>query len=636
MSIVIAMGILVTLATGIPVLIQLLREHPKGLLVLFFAEMWERFSYYGMRSILIFYLTQHFLFDPKTASAHYGSYTSLVYLLPLIGGVLADRYLGTRKAVIFGALLLIAGHLTMVVEGAPATQTLTYAGRTYDFVSEGRGESRASRLIVENKPYEIAATKAGDFAIAGLPSNAALPAVLAKSQYQLGVTGRDPVYLNVFWLALALIIIGVGFLKPNISTIVGQLYPAGDPRRDPGFTLYYYGINLGSFWASILCGLLGVTVGWWAGFGLAGLGMAAGFVVFMLGKPLLRGKGEPPNPALLRQPVLGPLNREGLIYILSLVGVAVVCVLVRYTGLVDWTLIAGMVASLGYILWFMFAKCEKVERERLALAVLLIFGAVVFWTLFEQAGSSLNLFAATNVNLDLVSQPVRLFNGAITLGAPEQLAAAGVDKASTFWVNTSFNAAQTQALGSGWLLIFAPVFAFLWTWLGQRGKDLNPIVKFGLALLQVGAGFLLLQLGAPLADGAFRVPLIFLLLMYMLHTTGELCLSPVGLSQMTKLSPAALVSFIMAVWFMAVSIATKIGGFIAGLMATETVGGQVLDPGAALAKSLAVFNWIGGIAMVIGLVFLALSPILKRWSHGSDETHPGTPIATEIGDAPRT
>jgi POT family proton-dependent oligopeptide transporter len=628
MSIVIAMGILVTMATGIPVLIQLLREHPKGLLVLFFAEMWERFSYYGMRSILIFYLTQHFLFDPKTASAHYGSYTSLVYLLPLIGGVLADRYLGTRKAVIFGAVLLIAGHLTMVVEGKPATQTLTYAGQTYDFVSEGRGEGRVSRLIVENKSYAVAATKAGDFAVEGLPAGAAIPAIMPKSQYQLGVTGRDPVYLNVFWLALALIIIGVGFLKPNISTIVGQLYPAGDPRRDPGFTLYYYGINLGSFWASILCGLLGVTVGWWAGFGLAGLGMAAGFVVFVLGKPLLQGKGEPPNPTLLRQPLLGPLNREGLIYILSLVGVAVVCVLVRYTGLVDWTLIAGMVASLGYILWFMFAKCGKIERERLALAVLLIFGAVVFWTLFEQAGSSLNLFAATNVNLDLVSAPVRLFNGAVTLGAPEQLAAAGIDKASSFWVNTSFNAAQTQALGSGWLLIFAPVFAFLWTWLGQRGKDLNPIVKFGLALLQVGAGFLLLQLGAPLADGAFRVPLVFLLAMYMLHTTGELCLSPVGLSQMTKLSPAALVSFIMAVWFMAVSIATKIGGFIAGLMATETVGGQVLDPGAALAKSLAVFNVIGVVAMIIGVGFLALSPILKRWSHGSDDADRSAPVDT--------
>jgi POT family proton-dependent oligopeptide transporter len=633
MNIVIVMGVLVTILTGVPVLIQLLRDHPRGLLILFFAEMWERFSYYGMRSILIFYLTQHFLFDPKTASAHYGSYTSLVYLLPLIGGFLADRYLGARKAVIFGAVLLIAGHLTMAIEGAPATQTLTYGGHTYEFVSEGRGEGRASRLVVENKPYAVAASKTGDFAVQGLPAGAPIPSVLPKGQYQLGVTGRDPVYLNVFWFALALIIVGVGFLKPNISTIVGQLYPTGDRRRDPGFTLYYYGINLGSFWASILCGFLGVTVGWWAGFGLAGLGMIAGFVVFVLGRPLLRGKGEPPVPRQLDKPLLGPLNREGLIYGLSLAGVAAVCLLVRYTVMVNWTLIAGMLASLGYILWFMIARCDKVERERLGLAVFLIFGAVVFWTLFDQAGSSLNLFAATNVDLDLVARPVRLLNGAVTLAAPEQLAAAGIDRASTFWINTSFNAAQTQALGSGWLLIFAPVFAFLWTWLGQRGKDPNPVVKFGLALLQVGAGFLLLQLGAPLADGAFRTPLIFLLLMYMLHTTGELCLSPVGLSQMTKLSPAAMVSFVMAVWFMAVSIAGKVGGFIAGLTATETVGGQVLDPAAALAKSLTVFNWIGGIAMAIGLAFLALAPILKGWSHGSDETDHHAPVdtATDAG-----
>ncbi|SFK34420.1 peptide MFS transporter [Caulobacter sp. UNC279MFTsu5.1] len=628
MNIVIVMGALVTLLTGVPVLIQLLRDHPRGLLILFFAEMWERFSYYGMRSILIFYLTQHFLFDPKTASAHYGSYTSLVYLLPLIGGFLADRYLGARKAVIFGAVLLIAGHLTMAIEGAPATQTLTYAGHTYAFVSEGRGEGRVSRLVVGGKPYAVAASKTGDFAVQGLPAGAPIPAVLPEGQYQLGVTGRDPAYLNVFWFALALIIVGVGFLKPNISTIVGQLYPPGDRHRDPGFTLYYYGINLGSFWASILCGFLGVTVGWWAGFGLAGLGMVAGFVVFVLGRPLLRGKGEPPAAKLLAQPLLGPLNREGLIYGLSLAGVAAVCLLVRYTVMVNWTLIAGMLASLGYILWFMIAKCDKVERERLGLAVFLIFGAVIFWTLFDQAGSSLNLFAATNVDLDLVAEPVRLLGGAVTLAAPGQLAAAGIDRASTFWINTSFNAAQTQALGSGWLLIFAPVFAFLWTWLGQRGKDPNPVVKFGLALLQVGGGFLLLQLGAHLVDGAFRMPLIFLLLMYMLHTTGELCLSPVGLSQMTKLSPAAMVSFVMAVWFMAVSIAGKVGGFIAGLTATETVGGQVLDPSAALARSLVVFNWIGGIAMVMGLGFLALAPILKKWSHGSDETDHHAPVDT--------
>lgn len=620
MNIVIALGILVTLVTGIPVLIQLLRQHPKGLLILFFAEMWERFSYYGMRAILIFYLTQHFLFEPKVASAHYGSYTSLVYLLPLIGGFLADKYLGTRKAVAFGAILLVAGHLTMAIEGKPAVQTLTYAGQTYEFQAEGRGQELVAKLVVAGKPYDVAATKAGDFEVKGLPADAPLPSVLPKADYRLDVKDRDPTYLNIFWLALSLIIVGVGFLKPNISTIVGQLYPQGDPRRDPGFTLYYYGINLGSFWASILCGLLGVTVGWWAGFGLAGIGMLAGFVVFVLGKPLLMGKGEPPEPKALKAKVLGPIDREMVIYALSLVGVAGVFFLVQRNPVVGAALIAGIVASLGYILWFMFAKCGKEERERLALAVFLIFGAVVFWTLFEQAGSSLSLFAATNVQLDLVRAPIQWFGGAVTLATSEQLVAAGIDQASTFWINTSFNAPQTQALNAGWILIFAPVFAFLWTWLGKRGRDLNPVVKFGLALLQVGAGFLVLQIGATFADGAFRMPLVFLVVMYMLHTTGELCMSPVGLSQMTKLSPPSVVSFMMAVWFMAVAIAQYVGGIIAGLTTTETVGGQVLDPAAALATSLKVFNVIGLVSIGIGILFLILSPWLKKWSHGSDDT----------------
>ncbi|MDR7231664.1 POT family proton-dependent oligopeptide transporter [Caulobacter sp. BE264] len=619
MNIVIAVGILVTLVTGIPVLVQLLKGHPRGLIICFLAEMWERFSYYGMRAILIFYLTQHFLFDPKAASGHYGSYTALVYLVPLLGGFLADKWLGTRKAVAFGAVLLVAGHLAMAIEGKPAVQTLTYQGATYEFQAEGRGQNREAKLVVDGKPYEVAATKVGDFEIKGLPANAPLPAVLPKADYKLDVTGRDPLYLNIFWFSLSLIILGVGFLKPNISTIVGQLYPQGDPRRDPGFTLYYYGINLGSFWASILCGLLGVNVGWWAGFGLAGVGMLAGFIVFVLGKPWLDGKAEPPEPKVLKEKVAGPINRELAIYGLSLLGLVGIFYLVQFNAIVGVALNIGILASLGYIGWFMFTKCAKEERERLALAVFLIFGAVVFWTLFEQAGSSLSLFAATNVQLDLVREPLRLFNGAVTLATPDQLAKAGIDAASTFWVDTSFNAPQTQALNAGWILIFAPVFAAVWTFLGARGKDPNPVVKFGLALIQVGAGFLLLQWGSTFADGAFKLPLIFLVLMYMLHTTGELCMSPVGLSQMTKLSPASVVSFMMAVWFMAVAIAQWVGGKIAGLAATETVGGQVLDPGAALAASLKVFNIIGLVSVVIGIGFLLLSPVLKKWSHGADD-----------------
>ncbi len=626
MNIVIAAGILVTLVTGIPVVIQLLRGHPRGLIICFLAEMWERFSYYGMRGLLIFYLTQHFLFDPKVASGHYGSYTSLVYIVPLLGGFLADRYLGTRKAVAFGAILLVAGHLAMAVEGRPAVQTLTYAGQTYQFQADGRGEERVAKMIVAGKPYDVTATEAGDFSIRNLPADAGLPAVLPKGAYKLDVADRDPMYLNIFWLALSLIIVGVGFMKSNVAALVGQLYPQGDPRRDPGFTLYYFGINLGSFWASILCGILGVNIGWWAGFGAAGLGMLAGFIIFVLGKPWLLGKGEPPEGAKLKEKVAGPITRELVIYGISLLAVVAVFLVVQRTPVVNVTLLAGMFGSLGYILWFAFAKCDKVDRERLLLATVLVLGAVVFWTLFEQAGSSLNLFAATNVDLKLLSKPVEWFGGSVVLGAPGQLAAAGISTAGKFWINTDFNAAQTQAINAGWILIFAPVFAALWTVLTARGINPNPMIKFGLSLIQVGAGFLILLIGANFADGAFRMPLIFLVLMYMLHTGGEMCMSPVGLSQMTKLSPVQMVSFVMAVWYMALAMANLFGSWIAAIASTETIGGQVLNPAAAMAQSLLVFKIIGLAAIGLGVLFLALSPVLKRWSHGADETDP-LPIA---------
>lgn len=626
MNIVIAAGILVTLVTGIPVLVQILKGHPRGLIICFLAEMWERFSYYGMRGLLIFYLTQHFLFDPKVAAGHYGSYTSLVYIVPLLGGFLADRYLGTRKAVAFGAILLVAGHLAMAVEGQPAVQTLTYAGHTYEFQAQGRGDERVAKMIVAGKSYDVSATEAGDFTIKNLPADAGVPSVLPKGQYKLDVTGRDPMYLNIFWLALSLIIVGVGFMKANVASLVGQLYPQGDPRRDPGFTLYYFGINLGSFWASILCGILGVNVGWWAGFGAAGLGMLAGFVIFVLGKPWLLGRGEPPENAKLKEKVAGPITRELVIYGISILAVAAVFLVVQRTPVVNVTLIAGMFGSLGYILWFAFAKCEKVERERLLLATVLVLGAVVFWTLFEQAGSSLNLFAATNVNLTLLSKPVEWFGGSLVLGSPAQLAAAGISTAGKFWVNTDFNAAQTQAINAGWILIFAPVFAALWTVLTARGINPNPMIKFGLSLIQVGAGFLILLIGAKFADGAFKMPLVFLVLMYMLHTGGEMCMSPVGLSQMTKLSPLQMVSFVMAVWYMALAMANLFGSWIAAIASTETIGGQVLNPGAAMTQSLLVFKVIGLASIGLGVLFLALSPILKKWSHGADETDP-MPIA---------
>lgn len=631
MNIVIIVGLIVTALTGIPVLMQILKNHPKGLIILFFAEMWERFSYYGMRGILIFYLTQHFLFDDAMASSTYGSYTSLVYLLPLVGGILADRYIGTRKAIAFGALLLVAGHGLMGYEGRPATETLTYAGAQYEVVSEGRGAAREVGIMVDGQRYDFGPAEGGGLQLDGLPAGASLPAVLPAGEYVMTAT-RDSSGVNVFYLAISLIIMGVGFLKPNISTIVGQLYPQGDPRRDSGFTLYYYGINLGAFWAAVLCGYLGQTVGWWAGFGLAGVGMALGFVVFVLGKPLLQGNGEPPNPELIKRPLFGPINREWLIYLLALLGVGIVWFMVQRNALVGWVLGISTVLSLIAIAWIIAFVCKTwVQRQRMMLAVVLIFGAVVFFTLFEQAGTSLNLFADRNV--DLTITPVAMQFLGITIGTPAQLAEAGITP-SGFWIDATITAAQVQSFNAGFILIFAPIFAAMWAWLASKKMDPNPTMKFGLGLVQVGLGFLVVvwAAGSGMVDSAFQMPLIMLALLYMLHTTGELFLSPVGLSEITKLSLASVVSFMMAVWFLASSIAQFVGGHIAGLMGTETVGGQVLDPAGALQTSLAGFDTLGKWGVGIGLAFILISFFIKGWSHGANDAdnHPG-PDLTDRG-----
>jgi POT family proton-dependent oligopeptide transporter len=623
MNIVIIAGLIITLLTGIPVLMQILKNHPRGLIILFFAEMWERFSYYGMRGILIFFLTQHFLFDDATAGSTYGSYTSLVYLLPLVGGILADRYIGTRKAIAFGALLLVAGHGMMAFEGRPATETLTYGGTAYEISAEGRGASRDVNIVVNGQKYAFGPAEGGGIAVAGLPEGSTLPATLAPGSYEMKQT-RDMAGVNIFYLALSLIIMGVGFLKPNISTIVGQLYPQGDPRRDSGFTLYYYGINLGAFWAAVLCGFLGQTVGWWAGFGLAGVGMALGWVVFVLGKPLLEGHGEPPNPELLKQPLFGPLNREWLIYILGVLGVAVVWFMVQRNALVGTVLGISTLLSLAAILWVIVGVCKTwAQRQRMMLALVLIFGAVVFFTLFEQAGTSLNLFADRNVDLTLAPTAMQFLG--ITVGTPDQLAAAGITPTG-FWIDATITAAQVQSFNAGFILIFAPIFAALWAWLASKKMDPNPTMKFGLGLVQVGLGFLVVvwAAGSGMVSPTFQMPLIILALLYMLHTTGELFLSPVGLSEITKLSMPSVVSFMMAVWFLASSIAQFVGGKIAGLMGTETVGGQVLDPQGALATSLDGFNKLGTWGVGIGIGFILISFLIKGWSNGANDAgnHP--------------
>ena len=617
LNLVLIAGFVITIATAVPVFLQM-RNHPKGLFICFFIEMWERFSFYGMRGLLIYYLTKQFLFTDDHASSQYASYMTLIYLMPLIGGLVADRWIGTRRAAIFGGVLLVLGHFGMAFEGKPAEQKLSYAGHSYDFVRHGMEEPR---LKVGDAVYAYHSDGKDGLVIDGLPQTAPIPATLAKGSYSLEKHVVTSWAEDAFFLSVSLIIMGVGYLKPNVSTIVGQLYKDRDPRRDSGFQLYYFGINLGSFWAAIICGWLGENVGWGAGFGAAGIGMALGLAGFLMGKSWLMGKGEAPDVSALATKVGGVIKKEHLIYLLSFAGVSIIYVLVQRNDLVFMVLCGLSVLMLGYIVFKMVTQFTRVENFRIALALLLSIASIVFFALEELAGSALSLFADRNVNLNILSAPVQWHLGGldIVLASQAQLANLALP-AHALWIDMGFTSAQTQTINTGWILILAPIFAALFTFLGRRGQDPDPVKKFAFGIVATGLGFLILVWAAPLANGLFQLPLIFLVLNYLFTTIGEMTVSPVGLSQQTKLAPTMIASTMMALWFTGLSWAQQVGGFITAKAAVLTIGGEVVDAGAALHKSLSVFNIIGLTVIVFGVGLFALSFLLKGWSGGVNDT----------------
>jgi proton-dependent oligopeptide transporter, POT family len=550
----------VFLAMGAKIAVQKEPEfagHPKGLYMLFFAEMWERFSYYGMRAILIFYLTKHWMFADGKANLIYGAYTSLVYITPVLGGYLADRYLGQRKAVVFGGLLLAAGHSLMAVEG---------------------------------------------------------------------VGGQNDPTINVFWAALAFIIVGSGFLKANISVMVGQLYKLTDIRRDSAYTIFYMGINVGAAIGTILVGYLGETIGWGYGFGLAGIGMLAGLVVFVIGKGLLNGAGEAPM-SLAK-------SKELSLYGIGFAAVGVIWLLVQFQDVIQALLIASGVGLLLYVLGVALFKVthgsfraagesivtsyfignaaiaitlllwlsgmmtgdfamplmvigfsviigitvqqaifhESHARDRIFAILFLIALNPLFWGLFEQAGGSMNLF--TDRFVDRASVPASLF----------------------------------QSINPIIIILTALGFAALWTWLGKRGKDPSAPTKFGLALAQMGFANLILVWGAEAYGVAAMTPVILVFAYYFFATTAELCLSPVGLSAMNRMAPSFMASLIMGAWF----YMTAVGNFVAGKIgeATGGEGGKMTKQGL-----LDVYELFGWIAIGVAVAVLLVSPIVKRWMH---------------------
>ncbi len=497
--------------------------HPRGLYVCFATEMWERFSFYGMKYLLLLYLTKYHLFTDSMGLDVLGSYAALVYAMPVIGGLLADRYLGMRKAVVFGGLCLVAGHLGMAFEGQAASNVQ-------------------------------------------------------------GEVVRDDFALQVFYFSLALIVIGVGFLKPNISTIVGQLYSKEDVRRDSGFTIFYMGINIGSFTATLLCGYLGETYGWAYGFGAAGIGMLFGLATFLHGQKHLHGHAEPHDPELLKQPGLGPLNKEITIYLGALVAVFAVWQMLQYHAVVEATLNTLALVVLAGLAWFLTQRCNKVERERMFVLIVLTISTVVFWALFEQSAASMTLYADRVLDRNLL----------------------GVE----------LTAAQFGSMNAFFIFLFAPFFAMAWTWLGRHGLEPTTPVKFALGIAQAGLGFGALVLGATMPDETGRVAAIWLVLAYMLHTTGELCLSPVGLSAVTKLAVPSVVGVMMGAWFLATAYSEFVAAQIAKLAAIPTENGVVADVATALASYTALFEDLMWLGLGVGGVVLLLSPLLKKLMHG--------------------
>jgi POT family proton-dependent oligopeptide transporter len=474
--------------------------HPRGLSTLYFTEMWERFSYYGMRVLLILFMTAPVAagglgFETSVAGAVYGLYTSMVYMTSLPGGWIADRLIGQRRAVLYGGILIACGHFSMA-----------------------------------------------------FPS------------------------LTTFYLGLTLIVLGTGLLKGNVAVIVGQLYAPGDVRRDAGFSIFYMGINLGAFIAPLVTSYLGQRINWHLGFTVAGVGMVLGLVQYVLGAKYLGDAGLRPVPAA-SPAAAAQLKRRVQIWGGAAVTLAVAVAAGMYTSAIPISVkqvadAAGIFLlglTLAFFAWlFLAGDWTRTERKRLYAILALWLAAVVFWSEFEQAGSTLNLFADRATRSSILG-----------------------------W---AFPSGYFQSLQPLFIITFAPVFAWIWIRLGSRQPS-SP-AKFGVGLLFVGSGFALLVVAASLSAHGVKVAPYWLVVTYLLHTFGELSLSPVGMSAFTKLAPARIAGLMMGVWYLGISVGNFIGGRLASLYTSMPLAH--------------LFGAIGAVGIIAGLIMLSLAPPIKR------------------------
>ncbi len=474
------------------------KGHPPGLYVLFSAEMWERFCYYTMRGLLTLYLIKALGMGDVRAFAIYGAYTALVYAAPVVGGQVADKILGYRRAVILGGVMMMIGEFIICVGSEDA-----------------------------------------------------------------------------LFLGMGVIIVGNGYFKANISSIVGKLYKDGDPRRDSGFTIFYMGINIGAVGATMVGAPIGEGLsrgplghaGYLIGFALAGVGMVAGLAFFILGKHKLEGKGEPPDPKKLAAPYFAGLSLQTVTIALSFAVVPALYLLLHHKPIVDLLLLGTLGAVIVQLLRAAFAGGDPVQRDRIFVLMILMVFNVVFWACFEQAGTSLTLFADRNVD--------RMIFG---------------------W---EMPASMTQFFNPAFIVLFGSFFSVLWIRLEERKINPNIPLKFGLGIMQLGAGYLLLLVGAQMAGADARVPLIILALMYMLHTTGELFLSPIGLSMVTKLAPKHMTGQVMGAWFLSFAFANSLAAFFAQFTGGEGGEGGPLSALVDQARGL-VAPPVGAITKLVG------------------------------------
>ncbi len=483
-----------------------IRGHPPALYLLFFTEMWERFTFYGMRALLILFMTKSLAFPDEDANLIYGSYQSLVYAMPLFGGMLADRLLGYRRSIVFGGITMALGSFLLAV------------------------------------PHTIA-----------------------------------------FYIGMGFIICGNGYFKPNISSLVGKLYADDDPRKDSGFSLFYLGINIGALCGGFLCGEVAHHFGWHAGFGLSGCFMLIGLFVFLRGKRLLGELGQEPDRERLQQRTMGVPN-EFWTYALSWLCVPVFSILLYYFRIMDYVMNPLGLAALVYLLYQVWKQPEREARQMLLAAIVMIVFSVLFWGFYEQGGGSLNLYTERNVNLNVMGREL-----------------------SAATVNNSLNPL--------FIVLLSAPFAVLWVRLAKLGKEPSTPVKFGLAFLQLGLGFYIFVLGGKFSDNGV-VAIGWFALGYFVLSCAELCLSPIGLSMVTKLSPKHLVGMMMGAWFLASALGQFVAGKIGAAMAMPTVDGEtILTKPESLAVYSGAFMWIVWISLGLGTIMLLSSPLIRRWMH---------------------